>query len=151
MNYMNFFPGILKIVRSSTSPGCLGCLTMIVRASAWSCRHQKLGKRRSPWRETKLQRGRTWLVSVNSLPPGIYGNDFKRIFFRLVIQNNSLGSHREITLRWMTQNLANEKSTLVQVMAWCHQATFHYLSQCWPRSMLPCGITRPQWVNEERK
>ena len=32
-------------------------------------------------------------------------------------------------------------------MAWCHQATSHYLSQCWPRSMLPYGITSPQWLN----
>ena len=24
---------------------------------------------------------------------------------------------------------------LAQVMAWCHQATRHYLSQCWPSSM----------------
>ena len=32
-------------------------------------------------------------------------------------------------------------------MAWCCQATSHYLSQCWPRSMLPNGFTRPQWVN----
>ena len=32
-------------------------------------------------------------------------------------------------------------------MAWCRQATSHYLSQCWPRSMSPYGITRPQWVN----
>ena len=31
-------------------------------------------------------------------------------------------------------------------MAWCRQATSHYLSQCWPRSMLPNGVTRPQWV-----
>ena len=31
-------------------------------------------------------------------------------------------------------------------MAWCRQATSHYLSQCWPRSMLPYGVTRPQWV-----
>ena len=44
------------------------------------------------------------------------------------------------------QNL-NKKSTLVQVMAWCCQAQSHYLSQPWPKSMLPCGITRPQWVN----
>ena len=29
-------------------------------------------------------------------------------------------------------------------MAWCHQATSHYLSQCQPRS--PYGSTRPQWV-----
>ena len=32
-------------------------------------------------------------------------------------------------------------------MAWCHQATSHYLSQCWPSSMSPYGVTRPQWVN----
>ena len=31
-------------------------------------------------------------------------------------------------------------------MAWCRQATSLYLSQCWPRSMSPNGITRPQWV-----
>ena len=41
----------------------------------------------------------------------------------------------------------DDKSTLVQVMAWCHQATSHHLSQCWPRSQSPYGITRPQWVN----
>ena len=41
----------------------------------------------------------------------------------------------------------DDKSTLVQVMAWCHQATSHYLSQCWPRSLSPYGIPRPQWVN----
>ena len=47
----------------------------------------------------------------------------------------------------MPQNSFDDKSILVQVMAWCHQATSHYLSQCWPRSMLPYGIARPQWVN----
>ena len=44
-------------------------------------------------------------------------------------------------------DLTDDKSTLVQVMAWGRQATSHYLSQCWPRSMLPYGVTRPQWVN----
>ena len=47
----------------------------------------------------------------------------------------------------MTLGLTDEKSTLVQVMAWCRQATSHYLIQCWPSSMLPFGVTRPQWVN----
>ena len=32
------------------------------------------------------------------------------------------------------------------VITWCHQATSHYLSQCWPRSVSPYGITRLQWV-----
>ena len=52
-----------------------------------------------------------------------------------------------IALRWMPLDLTDDKSTLVQVMAWCHQATRHYLSQCWPRSLLPYGVTRSQWVN----
>ena len=53
----------------------------------------------------------------------------------------------QLWIRWIPLNLTDEKSTLVQVMAWCRQATSHYLSQCWPRSMSPNGITRPQWVN----
>ena len=54
----------------------------------------------------------------------------------------------EIALIWMSLDFTNDQSTLVQVMAWCRQATSHYLSQCWPRSMSPNGITRPQWVNK---
>ena len=46
----------------------------------------------------------------------------------------------------MAQNTIDDKSTLVLVMAWCHQATSHYLSQCWPRSMSPYGVTRPHRV-----
>ena len=40
-----------------------------------------------------------------------------------------------------------DKSTLVQVMAWCRQATSHYLSQCWLKSLSPYGLARTQWVN----
>ena len=47
----------------------------------------------------------------------------------------------------MPQDPTDDKSTLVHVMAWCHQATSHYLNQCWPRSPMPYGVTRPQWVN----
>ena len=68
---------------------------------------------------------------------------FKSIIFKLTIQLWCC----EIGLRWMMPNLTNEKSTLVnKVMAWCHQATIHYLNQCWPRSKFPYGITRPHWV-----
>ena len=49
-------------------------------------------------------------------------------------------------LRLMAQDFTDDNWTLVQVMAWCRQATSHYLSQCWSRSMSPYGITRPQWV-----
>ena len=53
----------------------------------------------------------------------------------------------EITPRWMLQKPTNEKSTLVQVMAWCRQAASHYLNQCRLRSPTPYGATRPQWVD----
>ena len=52
----------------------------------------------------------------------------------------------EIAISWMSLDLTDDKSTLVQVMAWCRQATSHYLSQCWPRSMSPYGVIRSQWV-----
>ena len=41
-----------------------------------------------------------------------------------------------------------DNSALFQVMAWCRQATSHYLSQCWPRSLSPYGISGPQWVKQ---
>ena len=51
----------------------------------------------------------------------------------------------------MPQNPFDEKSTLVQVMAWCHQAKSHYLIQCWRRLMSPYIVIRPQWVNNHIK
>ena len=99
--------------------------------------------------ELKTSAGRKYSVStgrVNSLVPGRCGRNFNSILFKLIIQNSILGIHCEITFRWMSHNLTDEKSALVQVMAWCLQAASHYLSQCWHRSMLPYGIMRPQWV-----
>ena len=37
------------------------------------------------------------------------------------------------------------KSALDQVMACFHYVISHYLSQCWPSSLMPSGITRHQW------
>ena len=56
-----------------------------------------------------------------------------------------------VKLSWDECNwkLTDDKSTLVQVMAWCRQATSHYLSQCWPESLSTYGVTRPQWVKCE--
>ena len=44
-----------------------------------------------------------------------------------------------------------DKATLVQVMAWCHQGTSDYLNQCWPRSLSPYDVTRPQLVKNQQK
>ena len=45
-------------------------------------------------------------------------------------------------------SLSDDKSSLVQIMAWCHQATSHYLTQSWPRSMSSHDVTRPRWVRQ---
>ena len=86
---------------------------------------------------------------VNSLAPGRFQFNFRKAIFRLILVNGGWDISCEIALRWMPLDLTDDKSTLVQVMAWCHQAPSHYLSQCWPRSMSPNGITRPQWVKGE--
>ena len=73
-------------------------------------------------------------------------NKFKSAILKYVLQMKFMSTSCEITLRWMPQNMFNEKSTLVQVMAWCCQAPSHYLSQCWPQPILPYRFTKPQSV-----
>ena len=92
-----------------------------------------------PWR---------WVMKViDSLAPGRSGFNFKSVIFNLVLLIHIFRSSYDNALRWMSWNLSEDKSTLVQVMAQCRQATSNYLSQCWwPRSVSPYGVTRSQWV-----
>ena len=69
------------------------------------------------------------------------------MIFKLILARDSSGISSEIIHRWLSLDLTDEKSTLVQVMTWCRQAPSHYLSQCWPRSLSPYGIIELQWVN----
>ena len=85
--------------------------------------------------------------AVNSLAPGRPRCHFKTAICYLVLLIGFFRSSNDNAPRWMSLDLTDDKSTLVQVMAWCRQATSHYLSQCWPSSMSPYGVTRPQWVN----
>ena len=87
------------------------------------------------------------VTSDNSLAPGRFGGDFKILIFNLVLLIGILRSLYDNALRWMPRNITDDKSTLVQVMAWCRQATSHYLGQFWPKSMSPHGVIRPQRVN----
>ena len=86
--------------------------------------------------QTIFQLTRAWKILLK----------FEISSFKLILVIDSRCISSKIALRWMPQNITNEKSTLVQVMAWCCQTTSHYLSQCWPRFMSPCSVTRPQWV-----
>ena len=82
---------------------------------------------------------------VNSLAPGGFEHYFREVIFKLISVTDNWGICK-IALRLMPLELTDVKSTLAQVMAWCCQATSHYLSQCWPRIKSPYDATRPQWV-----
>ena len=87
------------------------------------------------------------LCYLNSLAPGRFEENFREVIFKVISVTDGWGISCKIALRWMPLNLTDDKSTLVQVMAWCCQATSHYLNQCWSWSLTPYGITRLQWVN----
>ena len=83
----------------------------------------------------------------NSLAPGRFWWHFRWVNFHVNFSHWWL-----MYLLWNCHQMnvtgfTADKSTLVQVMACCRQATSHYLSQCWHRSLPPYGVTRPQWVN----
>ena len=65
---------------------------------------------------------------------------------KLSLANDVRATLCEIPHRWMSLNLTDNKSTLV--MAWCRQATSHYLCQCWPKYMSPYDFSGPRWVKK---
>ena len=88
----------------------------------------------------------TYLLFLNSLAPGKFEWNSRHVIFKQILVIDGWGISCEIALIWMSLDFTDDQSTLVQVMAWCRQATRHYLSQCWPRSLSPYGVTGPQWV-----
>ena len=88
-----------------------------------------------------------WGCIKTHWPLGDLNVILKNVNFNLALLIAIFKSSHDNVLRWMPQDLTDGYSTLVQVMAWCRQATSHYLNQCWPRSPTPYGVTRPQWVN----
>ena len=81
---------------------------------------------------------------LNSLVPERCGGNFKSVISEHMLQSKFMSLSCKITLSWMPWNTCDDQSTLVQVMAWCHQASNHYLSQYWSRSMSPYGVTKQQ-------
>ena len=81
------------------------------------------------------------LPYVNSLAPVWCG-------FKLALVTFIFRSRIQLWIwpRWLKQYLTDDLSTLAHIMAWCRQATSHYLNQCCPSYMAPYGVTRPQWV-----
>ena len=82
---------------------------------------------------------------INPIGPGrCY---FDSVIFKLMLWIENMIISCKIVLMWMQPIPVDDKSVLVQLISWCHQAPSHCPMQCWPRSVSPYGITRPQWVN----
>ena len=77
-----------------------------------------------------------YYMSLNSLATLRFEWNFRWIIFEHILVIDGWGISWEIAFRQMSLDLADDKSTLVQVMAWCCQATSYYLSQCWPRTFV---------------
>ena len=75
-------------------------------------------------------------IISNALAPRGYGFSLDGWFvvvFRHILLINIFNITYEIALMPMSQDLTDHKSTLVQVMAWCHQVTNHWMNKFWPR------------------
>ena len=86
------------------------------------------------------------MIDINSLAPAKFKWNFGYAVFKQILVTDGWGISCEIALIWMSLDFTDDESTLVQVMVWCRQAPSHYLRQCWPRSLSPYGVTRPEWV-----
>ena len=78
---------------------------------------------------------------VNSLAPGKFEWKFRYVIFKWNLVIDVEASLAKLPSYECHLDFTDDQSTLVQVI------TSHYPSQCWPRSLSPYGVTRPQWVN----
>ena len=74
-------------------------------------------------------------VFFNSLALRKFEWNFRCVIFKWILVIDGWSISCEIALIWMSLDFTDDQSTLVQV------------SPCWPRSLSPYGVTRPQWVD----
>ena len=76
------------------------------------------------------------------------GFDFKCMILKCIAVIIFRSILSAVAFMWMAQYPPSDKSTLVQVVAWCHQVASRYLNLHCPRSIMPYGITKPLRVNQ---
>ena len=111
----------------------------------WSC---KTGGYLTTTKQKKVHF--SYCLSANELthwPMGNLNQILWHVIFKQILVIDDWGICFEIALIWMSLDFTDDQSILVQAMAWCRQATRHYLCHCWPRSLSPYGVTRPRLFN----
>ena len=118
---------------SGTTAGYVGCVHH-GRSAGRNWRHlvnREKGERTRVKHKARLFHGLNLLAHVRC------GSNYG-VISKHMLQIKFMSTSCGTALRIIAQSTF-DKTTLVQVMAWCHQAPSHYLSQCWPRSMSPYG------------
>ena len=88
----------------------------------------------------------TTMPTVKHWPLEDTANNFESVISHM-LRIKLISSSCEIALSWIPQSILDDKSSLFQVMALCHQSPSHNLGQYWPRFMSLHGVTRTKWFN----
>ena len=84
--------------------------------------------------------------SISVLFPHKNGCHFADDDFMYIFMNGKFCILIQISLKFVPKGLIDNQSALVQVMAWWHQPTNHYLNQRWPSSLTHICGTKGRWV-----
>ena len=77
---------------------------------------------------------------LNSLLPGQNGHHFADDIFTCILMNEKFCILIRISLKFVPKGPIDDKSAVVQVMAWRQTGDSQYLNQCWPSSKMQiCG------------
>ena len=83
------------------------------------------------------------IIGARGLSRGLLGNGY--VILKVYFSSSFCKSiYRILLWNWYLDHVS-DTSMLVQVMAWCRQATKDYLNQYWPRFIAPYDVTRSQW------
>ena len=152
-------PSLIGRAPIQNDPWCITC-------KQWFCRSfttnvVRDGEQAMPITDTLFHQNNIMVHTLNSLAPRRSQINFREVHFKLILVIDDWGISgeivltltpqdlTEIVLTLTPQDLTDDKSILVQVVAWCRQATIHYRSQCWHSYPPPYGVARPQWVDND--
>ena len=111
---------LLRCVFAGTLPECHGRSRRHSHVVSW---RSAIGTReRLPWSD-KLWKSDQWLTKryFNSSPPGQKDHHFADDVFRCIFVNENICIWIQISLKFVPERPFDNKSALVQIMAWCRK------------------------------
>ena len=84
-------------------------------------------------------------ININLLAPCRFEWNLRLAISNHFLAIDGLVISCNIALRWMSLDFTTDQS--INLDSGSSQASSHYLSQSWPKFMMPYGIIRLQWVN----